>query len=147
MKGSLDTSAQEGIRHLCYHRVVNYSFKQINTLATPHLPEPRWWFLIVKICPYRGKKDGDYSASEPPSYIWEISHHMSIDERHTFQHRDKNGWTFTLPDSLEAKAWDLVLAQPASKAGDRGRRNLLWVRAMATTSSAQRQQRLRWQSW
>lgn len=84
-------------------------------LAIPLLLKPPLWLLIVKICPYRGEKNGEYSASEPSFYMWGIPHYGSIDESHTFQHRGKNGWTLTFP---EVWARDLALANPESKAGD-----------------------------
>jgi len=45
---------------------------------------------------------------------------VSVDESHTFQHKGKNSWTLTFPDSLAAKAWvhDLALANPGSRARD-----------------------------
>lgn len=84
------------------------------------LLEPVLWLLTVKICPYKGRKDEEYPAFTPPSNIWGILYHVSIDKSHIFRHTGKNGWTLTFPDSLttEQCAHDLALPNPQSRAGD-----------------------------
>lgn len=120
VKGSLNHRAQERSAVFVIKDIINRSFRYLNMLAIPPLPEPVLWLLTVKICPYRGRKDGEYPAFTPPSNIWGILYHVSIDKCHIVRHTGKNDWTLTFPDSLATKQWahDLALANLQSRAGD-----------------------------